>query len=415
MAFFHKSRFFETWYGSYAILGAIASGLIPILLPLWTQQHSSAANVGIVMSLFGLGQLSAPIWGEIADMLKLNRILFLMGLLVIGLSILGITFVPTPVILGVLSLMAGLGFSLTNTLANLWIVERFSYTEVSERVGALQRTYGIGQVFGLAIASLLSATHIKIALVVTALMAFSSVLFYKIMPITAGREVIKPRRPALEKLHPKIQPFLVSISQAYHLLHFKNLLGHLSKTTLSIIIFNILWFIVVSASSFFFSFYPIIMKYVYKINPSVSSIIFSMAVGLSIFLYSWAGDIAEKKGNRKILLLGISLRAISVLGLTILGYLAVTAKTVFVILFFTLMIFSWPIISVTGTALASQSNLPKGAAMGLFSANNALALSVGSLIGGIIAHMTSYNFLLASSAILMFIGLILGALLIKEE
>lgn len=253
MAFFHKSRFFETWYGSYEILGAIASGLIPILLPLWTQQHSSAANVGIVMALFGLGQLSAPLWGEIADMLKLNKILFLMGLFIIGLSILGITFSPIHMILGILSLMAGLGFSLTNTLANLWIVERFPYIEISERVGILQRTYGIGQVLGLAIASLLSATHIKIAFIVTGLMAFIPLLFYKTMPTIAEGERIR-FRPALEKLHPRIQPLLASISQSYHLLHIKNLLPHLSKASLSTLTFNILWFVVVAASSFFFPF-----------------------------------------------------------------------------------------------------------------------------------------------------------------
>jgi MFS family permease len=414
MAFFHKSRFFETWYGSYAILGAIASGLIPILLPLWTQQHSSAANVGIVMALFGLGQLSAPLWGEIADMLKLNKILFLMGLFIIGLSILGITFSPIHMILGILSLMAGLGFSLTNTLANLWIVERFPYIEISERVGILQRTYGIGQVLGLAIASLLSATHIKIALIVTGLMAFIPLLFYKTMPTIAEGERIR-FRPALEKLHPRIQPLLASISQSYHLLHIKNLLPHLSKASLSTLTFNILWFVVVAASSFFFSFYPIIMRNVYKIDPSFSSIIFSISVGLSILIYSWAGDIAEKRGNKKTLLLGILLRAMSILGLALLGYFSIALKKIFVILFFALTIFSWPIISVTGTSIASKSNLPKGAAMGLFSANNALALSIGSFTGGLIAHIKGYNFLLIFSAILVFVSLAIGVILIKEE
>lgn len=411
---FHESRFFENWFGAYAILGAIASGLIPILIPLWTQQHSGAANVGIVMSLFGLGQLSAPLWGEIADMLKLNKILFLMGLFIIGFSLLGITFIPLPPILGFFSLMAGLGFSLTNTLANLWIVERFPYTEVSERVGTLQKVYGIGQVVGLAIASLLSATHIKIALVITSLLAFFSLLFYKTMPTISGGEKIK-LRPALEKLHPRIQPLLASISQSYHLLHIKNLLPHLSKTSISTLIFNILWFIIVAASSFFFSFYPLIMKYVYKISPSISSIIFSVAVGLSIFIYSWVGKMAEEKGDKKILLLGIFLRLMSILGLTIVGYFVVSAKMFLVSIFFALIIFSWPIISVTGTAIASESNLPKGAAMGLFSANNALALSIGSFIGGFIAHVKSYSFLLASSAILMFVGLMLSMILIKEE
>jgi hypothetical protein len=56
---------------------------------------------------------------------------------------------------------------------------------------------------------------------------------------------------------------------------------------------------------------------------------------------------------------------------------------------FILTVLSSPVISVTGTAF----NLPKGAAIGLFNANTALALTTGSLVGEFLAHIFGYYIL----------------------
>jgi len=405
---------FEPWFGAYAILGAVASGLIPILLPLWTQSHSGAAQVGIVMALFGLGQLSAPLWGEIADLMKLNRLLFLIGLIVIGFSLLGIVFISYPWSLGLLSLFAGLGFSLTNTLANLWIVERFLFDQLSERVGFLQRTYGIGQVAGLAVAGALSVTHLKIALLVSALMPFLALAFFHTMPVMPGSGNFK-LRPALSDIHPKIQPLIASMSQSYHLLHIKDTIKHLSKSSKSTILFNTLWFIMTMGSAFLFSFYPIIMKNVYYINPGISSTVFAVAAALGIFLYAPSGNLSEKYNNQTVLLWGLVMRIISLAGLTILACIKFTGGELLVIMFFILTVLSWPVISVTGTAIAAESNLPKGAAMGLFSANNALALTAGSLVGGFLAHVFGYYILPLFGMFFLIATFFLGIKLINED
>ncbi|QSZ28359.1 MFS transporter [Aceticella autotrophica] len=396
------------------MLGAVASGLIPILLPLWTQSHSGATRVGIVMALFGFGQLSAPLWGKIADFMKLNRLLFLVGLIVIGLSLLGIVFIPYPWTLGLFSLFAGLGFSLTNTLANLWIVERFLFDQLSERVGFLQRTYGIGQVLGLAIAGILSVTHLKIALLVSALMPFLALAFFHTMPVVPGSGKFK-LRPALSNIHIKIQPLIASMSQSYHLLQIKDTIKHLSKSSKSTILFNILWFIMTMGSAFLFSFYPIIMKNVYYINPVISSTVFAIAAALGIFLYVPSGDLATKYNDQTVLLWGLIMRIISLGGLAILVHIKFTGVKLLVIMFFILTVLSWPVISVTGTAIAAESNLPKGAAMGLFSANTALALTIGSLVGGFLAHLFGYHILPLFSMIFLLAAILLGLKLVNED
>jgi VIT1/CCC1 family predicted Fe2+/Mn2+ transporter len=48
-------QWIEPWYLVYALLGAIAAGLIPVLLPLIASKDGSAAQVGLVVATVSLG------------------------------------------------------------------------------------------------------------------------------------------------------------------------------------------------------------------------------------------------------------------------------------------------------------------------------------------------------------------------
>jgi MFS family permease len=58
----------EPWYLAYAILGALASGLAAILIPLVvTNSGGSSTQLGAAIAALNFGALFAPIWGWAAD------------------------------------------------------------------------------------------------------------------------------------------------------------------------------------------------------------------------------------------------------------------------------------------------------------------------------------------------------------
>src|SRR5260370_23848495 len=58
----------EPWYLAYAILGALASGLAAILIPLVvTNSGGSSTQLGAAIAALNVGALFAPIWGWAAD------------------------------------------------------------------------------------------------------------------------------------------------------------------------------------------------------------------------------------------------------------------------------------------------------------------------------------------------------------
>ena len=61
-------RWIEPWYGAYAILGALASGLAVISIPLViTAGGGSATVIGSTIAAQNIGALFAPFWGTVAS------------------------------------------------------------------------------------------------------------------------------------------------------------------------------------------------------------------------------------------------------------------------------------------------------------------------------------------------------------
>ena len=73
-------KWVESWYISYALLGAAAAGILPILLPVVVAQTSGASQIGLVMAAFSFGGLTAPVWGRLADARRLHKVLLAGGL-----------------------------------------------------------------------------------------------------------------------------------------------------------------------------------------------------------------------------------------------------------------------------------------------------------------------------------------------
>ena len=138
-----KHHWVEPWYLSYAILGCTMGGMFPILIPLLAlKRFSSACHVGLVMAVFNLGGLLAPIWGIVADRYGLHRILLSSGLIITAIALAAISFTNNLSFWLVLAVIQGIGLFAAMTIGNLFIVEIHPKSEWNERIGWLQ-TFGL--------------------------------------------------------------------------------------------------------------------------------------------------------------------------------------------------------------------------------------------------------------------------------
>ena len=164
-----KHHWVEPWYFSYALLGCTMGGMFPILMPLLAlKRFNSACQVGLVMAVFNLGGLIAPLLGNVADRYGIHRSLLISGLIITAISMAGFAFTNTfPIWLG-LALIQGVGVFMAMTVGNLFIVEAHPKTEWDQRIGWLQTFNSGGQVSGMLLAAALSQIDLNSSLLVVA-------------------------------------------------------------------------------------------------------------------------------------------------------------------------------------------------------------------------------------------------------
>src|SRR5580700_4704732 len=98
------------WYVASASMGLIASGLLPVLLPLLVVQVSHRLDfVAYVMGAYNLGLFTAPLLGALAERSQAYRTLFIGGLVALGLSTAGLPLVSHLAPWLVLGIIVGVG------------------------------------------------------------------------------------------------------------------------------------------------------------------------------------------------------------------------------------------------------------------------------------------------------------------
>ncbi len=401
-------RWVEPWYLAYALQGATAAGLTPILLPLAVSRTGNAAHIGLVMAAVSLGGLTAPLWGGLADRYRLHRWLLAGGLLVTAGGLAAFAFATQPSLWFSLALLQGIGAAAAATVANLFIVEAHPKREWDERIGWLQTFYGGGQVAGLLLAGALSAaTHLRTGLLVAAGLTALGALLGMVTAQTPPK-LRKGLRPVL--LHPARHGEW-SLSSPQRLFH------HLTARTLKVLgtalrspfgLFLLAWLLAFGGSAAVFSLYPVLIQQLFGVASGVSSSVFALAAGLGLLLYSPAGLWSDRLGPARVMRAGFGLRLLAFAGLLGLGLVQFGSASWLALVAFGLVVLSWSLLTVSGTALmAKLSPVGEGEGMGIYNAVTAAAGVLGSALGGWAAGLWGYN---AASAMAV-AGVALGLLL----
>jgi DHA1 family tetracycline resistance protein-like MFS transporter len=389
-------RWVEPWYLGYALLGASAAGLAPILLPLMVSKTGNAAQVGLVMAAFSLGGLAAPLWGVLADRYRLHRPLMASGLLAVAAGAAVFPFAGSLAAWMGLAFVQSLGAAAAATVANLFVVEAHPRLEWDARIGWLQTFYGGGQVAGLVVAGLLAAVSLHLGLWVTAGLAALAVLpgwlTARTPPAPGGARPVL-RHPLRHGEWPAASP-----QRLYHHLTAPALRGLGRSLASPFGIFLAAWLLSFSGAAVIFALYPVLMQQAFGVAPVLSSQGFALAAGLGLFLYSPAGTWSGRSGPASVLRAGLGLRLAAGLGLVLLelthfgpGWLALAG--------FLVIVLAWSLLSVSSTAWAAQlSPVGEGEGLGIFNAVTALASVIGAAFGGWVASSWGYTSALSLAA-----------------
>ena len=395
----------DAWYLSYALLGAAAAGVIPILLPLTVARMAGPAQVGIVMAAFSLGGLTAPLWGRLADLHRLHRPLLIAGLAALAAGTASVPGVRSLAGLLGLAFLQGSSLAAASTVAMLFIVEGHPAREWDARIGWLQGFYAAGQVAGLLAAGALGGAASASGLWLAGGLAAAAVVpaLFGTPPIPATPLAARPSlvHHARHAEWPAGSP-----QRMYHHLRkgsFRWLRAAMSPR-LALLLGG--WLVSFTGSAAFFSLYPVLMQGGYGVSPGRSSVGFAIAAAAGLFLYAPAGRWSGRKGPLPLLRFGLGIRLAAFLvlwGLTLSplplrGWPALSA--------FLLVVLAWSFLGVGSTALVAELSHREGEGMGIFNAVTAVGGVVGSAAGGWAAGTMGY----AAVPVLAIAGSVLGLL-----
>lgn len=381
----------EPWYLSYAIIGLVVAGLVPVLIPLIVGETGNAGEVGLVVAAVSLGGLTSPFWGGLADHRRMHRWLLAGGMLITSVGLAAFTLINHPIIWFILAIIQGLGIASAATVANLFVVEAHPQGEWDERIGWLQTFYGIGQVAGLLLAGVLTRIDLRVGFWVAAGLSAAAALLgwftTKTPPVQTGLA------PVL--IHP-VKHAESAISSPQRLFHrpdwkrIKNL-GTLLNSSFGI--FLLVWLIAFAGPAAVFSQYPLLMQKAYGITAGNSSIAFAIAAAIGLTLYSPAGKWSNRHGLVNIFRTSLGLRLLAFTGMLVLGFFPEGGFIgVPALLTFGFVVLAWSLMSVSGTALAARlSPAGEGQGLGIFNALTAAASIIGAVLGGWVAGIWGYR------------------------
>ncbi len=408
----------ERWYAGYAFQGAVVLGVAPILLPLLMDKAGGAGQAGAVVATFYAGQLTAPLLGKLTDSLRLHRLVYLAGyvLLALGLGLFPLAHSLTFWFL--LAFLQGMGSAATNTVSAMFIVETKPKDQWDQRIGWLQTFYGFGQAIGLGLAALLQAAPTAGMVIAAALMLPGVLLGRLGLPHPADHEP-RAAKPAFNRGR-HFQPRLLFASIHLHgpNIH-KQLAGFLKVCSSRFGLYIASWFCVMYGTWIIYNLYPLLMDKAYGLTAGPSSLYYALAAGLGVFAYAPSGSLGKRWGDGAVVMAGTVMTLASTAGMAWLAYFSVPGESLLVPAFFILLPVAWSPLIVAGTAftaqLGAEAGLADGASMGVFNATTAIASVLAAVSAGGAADWLGYGSLPLIGAGLTVVGGVLLLPLLRGE
>ena len=145
-------------------------------------------------------------------------------------------------------------------------------------------------------------------------------------------------------------------------------------------------------ASCFFAIYSVLMRDLYSINASISSVAYAVAAALSMRFYPPAGKLSHKIGPVRAIRLGYVIRVGAFLARSELGLAHSGGPHWLALPLFAVVVASYPPIGVGSATLTPQlSPIAAGEGIGVFNATTAIAAAVGAHLGGWLAKNVGFS------------------------
>ncbi|WP_192893999.1 MFS transporter [Hydrogenovibrio thermophilus] len=392
-------RFGSPWFYGYGFQGIVVLGIVPILMPLIVSEHAGASTAGLVVASFYVGQLLGPLVGMLSDRFALHKPLYLSGFVLLGGALVFFPYVQATSFWLILAFLQGFGSVASNTVAGIFIVERYEKSEWDERIGVMQTLYGVGQAIGLAAAAVLFPEPAVAYLLAAALMIPGMLVGYASIPSMRKQEAHPKLRGEFEhKRHLPFRSPMVLLSKLELSFH-QAILKIPALLTSRFGLFIVGWFFIMLGNWLLYNLYPLLMRSVFDMDADVSSVYNALGAIIGIFLYAPAGMLGEKIGDGKVVLAGILASLLAVGLMAFFAYFNFHGLAFFIGgLAFVLIPASWSPLIVGGTSWSAElSSLSQGEALGIFNSTTALACVISALGAGYIAEFVGYKAILLVS------------------
>ena len=387
------------WYLAYAILGAVSTAIIPVLLPLIvTASSHNLSDVAWVMGVYNLGILTSPLWGNLTDKKHIPRLIFFGGFLALMVSLAVLPFINSLLGWLIISFLLGTSTAAVVTVSTLFVVEYNPQSEWTQRIGWLQSFNGSGQTIGLFIAAFFSASKLyNEGIWIGAALFIPAIVLGRLgLPVKKSKMSMPSILKHLD--FRKIANFgkteLIGggIIRHSHFLNLSALRSIKKLLTTRLGFFIITWFLSAFGAASFFAYFPILMNTSYQVSPGATSLIYAITGAIGIALYTGSTKLSDRLGVQKVYKWGISIRLIGFALLLLLIFFKIPAMPEIASLAFAIIILSWPILSVTSTTLTAElSPISEGEAMGLYNASGAVATVLGTFIGGPLINIIGFS------------------------
>jgi MFS family permease len=385
------------WYIAYLILGLLTSGMLPFLLPLVVASASHQLGpVAYVTGAYNLGLLPSPWLGRWAERMQFYRPLFFGGFIVLIFAFAVFPHVSTLAAWFLLALLIGIATGAAATVATLFVVDFRPKNEWEPCLGWLQSFNGAGQLIGLLLAGAFAAGQFVIGFSLAAGLALAAVVVGHIgLPVDGHHRRRNPMNqvPLQPLLHTvQLGPSLGGLLNHSHHLQWEGVRRLPNVVGSPFGRFLLAWAAYNFGVAAFFAYYPLMMRQSYGVPPGVTAVVYAFAAGIGVFLFVLAARLAVRHGSRVVFQAGLAVRILGFVLLALPFVLVLPGKAFVALLGFTLAMLAWPVLSVSGTALAARlTPISEGAAIGLLSAVGALATVLGTFAGGPLVREFGYS------------------------
>ncbi len=391
-------RLSELWYTGYAFQAAVVFGTGGILMPIVVNNAGNAAKAGTVIAFFYIGQMLAPLIGNITDRLGVYRTSYLAGYVLLGLGLGLFPFTSLVWFWMALAFLQGVGSGATNTVAAMFIVEFRPKAEWDRRIGWLQTFYGVGQCGGLVLVSVLQSRP-EFGLVVSGFLMIPGLILGSLrMPTTRVHH--EPHEKVFQHRLHKPQRSVSSILTKYYATVGKYSRSLAREWFSSYGLFILGWFFVMLATWLLGTLFPLVMKEALNVSYRMSSIYYAIGAAIGIFAYAPSGTLGKKIGDGWVVLIGVVMTLVSLSFMTLLAYWDTGFNRWIVPFVYIPIPIAWSPLMVGGTAWVAQlATFEEGEALGFFNAATAISSVISAFAAGLLGHNLGYGTVLLAGAL----------------